>query len=213
MKRETINQIAHTGICLGNDAILAAVDKIRKEFDSAAKNSKSLIEDQFENVVENPEDNANNNEDLELSRAMATSEANIDDKLNESSDEKDTILYSDDDKMPEDSRATPTNEDNESGDEEKEETESEEEIEEEEVEEDDDDQDENISFDEGILAAAPPISDDEESMEVEAEDNESMITTAEEGPKVLHPGFTLCWDNVGKKVTTRHPSQPPPIRI
>ena len=98
MKRETINQIAHTGICFGNDATLAAVDKIRKEFDSAAKNSKSLIEDQFENVVENPEDNANNNEDLELSRAMATSEANIDDELNEPSDEEDTILYSDDDR-------------------------------------------------------------------------------------------------------------------
>lgn len=45
---------------------------------------------------------------------------------------------------------------------------------------------------------------DDGSMEIMAEDNDSNLITAM--PRYLYPGFTLCWDNVGKKVTTLHPS-------
>ncbi|CAG2230471.1 unnamed protein product [Mytilus edulis] len=38
------------------------------------------------------------------------------------------------------------------------------------------------------------------------------IAEIESGPEeveqeIAHPGFTMCWDNVGKKVTTRNPSE------
>lgn len=79
MKREKLSQNAHTGICLGNDATLAAVDKIRNKFDLAAKNCKCLIEDRFRMKVEIPEEDIRNNEDQDVSRAMAASEANIED--------------------------------------------------------------------------------------------------------------------------------------
>ena len=44
--------------------------------------------------------------------------------------------------------------------------------------------------------------DETESMEVVAEDNDSILITAMR--RDFHQVFTLCWDNVGKKVTTRH---------
>ena len=197
-KRETINQIAHTGICLGNDATLSGVDKIRKEFDSAAKNCKSLLQDQLENMVENPEGYIINNEDLALSCVMVISEANIDDELNGLSDEEETVLYSDDDRMPDKVTQLVLKALN-LRIKRRKKTESEGEIEEEEEEENDGYKEENIGFVGDILAAAPPVSDEEESMEVVAEDNDSML-------RDFHPVFTLCWNNVGKNVTIRHPS-------
>lgn len=44
VKRDTKDQLARTAICLGTDATLRAVDKIRLDFDAAAKTCKSLIE-------------------------------------------------------------------------------------------------------------------------------------------------------------------------
>lgn len=36
-----------------------------------------------------------------------------------------------------------------------------------------------------------------------ADINEAIYTSVAQSP--LQPGFTLCWDNVGKKVVSRHP--------
>ncbi|VDI36421.1 Hypothetical predicted protein [Mytilus galloprovincialis] len=50
--------------------------------------------------------------------------------------------------------------------------------------------------------------DDENDDIAEASDNESIHDVSirsETNPK-LQPGFTMCWDNVGKKVTSRHPT-------
>ena len=203
LKRETINQMAHTGICLGNDATLAAVDKIRVEFDLAAKNCKSLIEDQVRNVTEETTI-VSDEDDLELSRAMATSEVNIEDEFNGPSDEE-TILYSDDEGTP--AKKSHTTSDDESDTEQTEELESEDDNEEEEDDEQEDDEDpgeELDDFDDESLIEAPHISGDEESMEVE-EEKENLSIPHDE-TIVHHPGFTLCWDNVGKKVMTRHPT-------
>ena len=71
--------------------------QITVEFDSTAKNCKSLIEDQVRNATEETR-TVSHEDDPELSRAMATSEANIVDEFNGPSDEK-TILYSDDERI------------------------------------------------------------------------------------------------------------------
>ena len=53
------------------------------------------------------------------------------------------------------------------------------------------------------MIKAPHISGDEASTEIEEKEN---LTIPHDEAIVHHPGFPLCWDNVGKKVMTRHPT-------
>ena len=85
LKRETIKQLADTGVCVGYQKWLTTIDNISKEFDATEKRCKSLIEEQNK-VLQNVEQPVE--QDLELSNALAVTAPNIEDE--------DTILFSDD---------------------------------------------------------------------------------------------------------------------
>ena len=264
LKRETIKQLSHTGICVGYEKTLSTVDKISQDFDAAAKRCKVLIEEQA-NVLKNVDHHVD--QDLELSIALAATVPNIEDE--------ETILFSDDE-----SEAWQTEGDRQyfaewqrenhkydnDDDDDIDEDDDGNDVSDDSVNEDDDDEDEinddNIDCSELVVGdtilysdenmdesenavlpseekeEAPQLHLSELSMVLESEDAVSQIVQEEEMPpfhlsfehesvdpvtqpvqeieqsKVLHkslieslqPGFTLCWDNVGKKVVTRHPT-------
>ena len=211
LKRETIKQLAHTGICLGYNATLKAVDKIRDNFDAAANTIKRLLEEELEGDTEGKATSTDKN-DVELSEAIATTSHNIEDEINSPSDyESDgdlnetTLLYSDEEWDGDDiSRRK------------KEDKMEEEDDDIELVEEDDKEFDvgamikeESAHLEAGHEIAGPSNRDGDIPMDIVQVD-ESKGGLIVEQPKYTHelqPGFTLCWDNVGKKVITRHPTQ------
>ncbi|CAC5389595.1 unnamed protein product [Mytilus coruscus] len=158
------------GICKGYGSTLAAIDNIRRDFDSAATSCKREIEEQLTNV----NDISNMtvmDEDMDVSNAVAVTVPNIEDEVNEPSDSDDTISYE-------------YREPNENGSEESESDSTE-------VEDNDEDSE-----------------DDENDGIAEASDNESIydMSIRSDTNPTLQPGFTMCWDNVGKKLTSRHPT-------
>ncbi|CAC5388947.1 unnamed protein product [Mytilus coruscus] len=61
---------------------------------------------------------------------------------------------------------------------------------------------EESSDDSNVIPADEDLSlSDEDIAEIDSETEEVKEQ------KIAHPGFTMCWDNVGKKVTTRNPSE------
>lgn len=178
LNRESIHQLSKMGICVGYATTLSAVDKIRKDFDTTAKICKSNIETQLMANADMSNMTVVWNEDLELSQAVAATVPNIEDEINEPSDNEETILY-----YPE-ARTEGTvssEEDN-----------------------------ENESDNESENESDSGESDKSSSSNENAEDEEIVEDmSVEQQDEHVHPGFTLCWDNVGKKVTSRHPGVAP----
>ena len=177
LKRELLQQLSNIGICVGYMGTLSAIDKIRIDFDSAAVSCKTAIEDQLAQNLDTTNEAA---DDADLSLAIATAVPNIEDEINEQSgDELDeTIPYNQNSDTESEEREDDTELDKECSDQESVEDE-----------EKNTEHDENMSEDDSIL------------MEMEIDPD---ITVEEQ----MHaPGFTLCWDNVGKKVMSRHPTQ------
>ena len=168
LKKETIKQMAHTGICVGYMGTLSAMDTIRKGFDSVAVSCKTEIEQKLATLHDTSiatiayED---------LSVALAAMVPNIEDEINESSDAEVTMIYTDE---SEDDANIENLEDQ--------------------VESNDED-------------SSGSVSDENDEINLlDLEENTSHLndTIPEE---TMVPGFTFCWDNIGKKVTSRHPTQ------
>ena len=215
LKRDTIGQLARTGICLGTDATLRAVDKIRLDFDAAAKTCKSLIENQLQTDILNRQAEVNVEEQLELSTAMAATESNVEEETNAPSDEEETVLYSDDEKMDIENVGQKSSDDGISGSSSEEDDkigagDDDDDDDDHDDGGDDDDDDDDESGNQTVAdidvetALEPELS--EQSMEVIADDEPSFSESEDKEIASVQPGFTLCWDNVGKKVTTRHPT-------
>ena len=181
LKRNVMKQIAHTGICKGYDTTLSILDKIRQGFDSAATTCKIIIEEQHQQ--QNVRRINVTNEDADLSVAIAAVVPNIEDEVNSlSASSQDTIIMNMDDTIPYGMEDT----------------------------DDDDVLDDSLSDhsnSDGIHLSSDDeddISDGDEQSVISHESDEEK----EENPQIdLHPGFSMCWDNVGKKVTSRHPSE------
>jgi len=171
LKRDTIKQLSKMGICKGYEATLAAVDKIRRDFDSAATSCKREIEEQLKHVNDLSNMTILWDENMDVSNALAATVPNIEDEVNEPSDTDDTISY----------EYTEPNADG-SGESENDNTE---------VEDNDEDSNEEENDD-------MPEASDTESV------HDASIQSETSSP--LQPGFTMCWDNVGKKVISRHPT-------
>ncbi|VDI05718.1 Hypothetical predicted protein [Mytilus galloprovincialis] len=181
LKRKLIKQLAHTGICKGYDTTLAAVDNISSDFDSAAVVCKEKIEGQFRNApIAELRQHEAANPDLRI--AMAATMQNIEDEIVEPS-----------------SSTENTKNDNL-----------------------DDNLDDTIPY--GLGESDSDDGGDHEILEESSDDSNVIpsdedlslsdedIAEIESGPEeveqeIAHLGFTMCWDNVGKKVTTRNPSE------
>ncbi|MES9880856.1 MAG: hypothetical protein ABW185_08250 [Sedimenticola sp.] len=168
LKRETIKQLAHTGICMSYAHTLNAVDKIREGFDKAATASKEGVEQSLGMAKEAL---IHQTSELELSVAMANTVPNIEDEVNGPSDAEDNL--EDDANDVSDGEDAHTDDDADAD----------------EVVSDESDEE---CKDGNELEDTPPI--------------ESTITNEPVADEV-HGGFTLCWDNVGKKVISRNPSE------
>ena len=91
LKRETMKQLAHLGLCSGYEATLSAIDRIRAKFDEAAIELKKNMEVALESHVTHPV--TVEEDDHEVSFAMSAS--NVEDEIAYYSDMEETILYSD----------------------------------------------------------------------------------------------------------------------
>ncbi|CAC5386072.1 unnamed protein product [Mytilus coruscus] len=173
LKRNVMKQLAHTGICKGYDTTLSILDKIRQGFDSAATTCKTIIEEQHQQ--QNVKRINVTNEDADLSLAIAAVVPNIEDEVNNlSASSQDTVIINMDDTIPYGMDDT----------------------------DDDDVLDDSLSDhsnSDGIHLSSDDeddISDGEEQRVIPHESDEEK----EENPQIdLHPGFSMCWDNVGKK--------------
>lgn len=91
LKRETIKQLSRLGLCLGYEATLSAIDKIRTDFDSAALKLKADMEEiLFKTKVEEAAEDFDN--DLPLAFSMSLTHDDTQEEI-----ETDTVLYSDND--------------------------------------------------------------------------------------------------------------------
>ncbi|CAC5425927.1 unnamed protein product [Mytilus coruscus] len=182
LKRELIKQLAHTGICKGYDTTLVAVDNISSDFDSAAVVCKEKIEGQFRNapVAELRQHEAAN---PDLRFAMAATMQNIEDEIVEPSSSTENINNDNlDDNLDDTIPYALGESDSDDGDDH-------------EILEESSDDSNVIPVDEDLSLS------DEDIAEIDSETEEV------EEQEIAHPGFTMCWDNVGKKVTTRNPSE------
>ena len=184
LKSETLRQVAKTGLCLGYDSTLKAVDRIREGFDSAAYKCKEALEKDVSVPVQNIGDTSDN---LDTSLAIADSVANIDDEI-VSSEESDT---DNDNNMDVDSELDTEGEEEGETEESEEEGEEEDGDEEEEIESEGEKQIDS-SMEEGFNLLEPMSPETPQNSTEEAQ---------------IHPGFTMCWDNVGKKVISRNPTE------
>ncbi|KAK3102767.1 hypothetical protein FSP39_013804 [Pinctada imbricata] len=169
LKRENLKQMSRTGICMSYDATLAAVDKLRKGFDDAANVCKKSLESALQ--TKHVERVISQDQNMDLSMALAETECNIEDEINEaSSSEEEEIGHS-----------SPV-----------------------EISETNDSSEDSSSEAESHSDSGDTEDDSEEESEMET----SIVSLADTSIDHIsdHPGFTLCWDNVGKKVTTRHPT-------
>ncbi|XP_060559101.1 uncharacterized protein LOC132719356 [Ruditapes philippinarum] len=199
LKRETIKQFSHLGLCAGYERTLKAIDAIRENFDKAAVRLKENIEKSMKEQKQVAEVAS---EDLDLSFALSEGVPNIEDLTFD-----DTILYSDDNEKDSLSSC-------EEGESEVEditdiegtgERGGEEEEDEEEDEEEEDEEEVVVELDEN-----EDIGEEfhEEEIEMEIQEADEFVSNqptniANDAP----PGFTMCWDNVGKKVITRRPTE------
>ncbi|VDI12582.1 Hypothetical predicted protein [Mytilus galloprovincialis] len=159
----------------------------RQGFESAATTCKTIIEKQHQQ--QNVSRINVTNKDADLFVAIAVVVPNIEDEVNNlSASSQDTIIMNMDDTIP--YGMDDTN--------------------------DDDVLDDSLSDhsnSDGIHLSSDDeddISDGEEQAVLPHESDEEK----EENPQIdLHPGFSMCWDNVGKKVTSRHPSETSKISI
>ncbi|CAG2247813.1 unnamed protein product [Mytilus edulis] len=151
-------------------------------FDSAATTCKTIIEEQTSTTKCYTRINVTN-EDGDLSVAIAAVVPNIEDEVNNlSACSQDTIIMNMDDTIPYGMDDTDDNDVL-------------------------DDSLSDHSNSDGIHLSSDDqddISDGEEQAVIPHESDEEK----EENPQIdLHPGFSMSWDNVGKKVTSRHPSE------
>ena len=204
LKRETMKQLSHLGLCAGYEATLSAIDKIRKDFDTAAvrlkENAENALQRRHNPLVIDQEQN-------NLSIDLAALAPNIDDEAGYYSDMEETILYSDMDEsiqLPNTGRESDEDEEDDEVESQGEEDDDREESIEEEDEDDSRTEDEPTdlrTIDEG------GEEDEDEGMEVVMDDSALLEFIGSEDEAEVPPGFTMCWDNVGKKVVTRHPTE------
>ncbi|CAG2203272.1 unnamed protein product [Mytilus edulis] len=177
LKRELIKQLAHTGICKGYDTTLAAVDNISSDFDSAAVVCKEKIEGQFRNA---PIAELWQHEAAypDFRIAMAATMQNIEDEIVEPSTSTENTKNDNlDDTIP---YGLDESDSDDGGDHE--------------ILEESSEDSNVIPSDEDLCRS------DEDIAEIESGHEEVE-------QEIAHPGFTMSWDNVGKKVTTRNPSE------
>ncbi|OWF48543.1 Chromatin modification-related protein png2 [Mizuhopecten yessoensis] len=178
LKKDTLKQVSRTGLCLGYKGTVNAIDKIRHSFDEVARTTKEQLHEQLSAGV--PDQPHVDEDELELSIALSHT-------------------------LPDEEVQLDNEEDSENAEEESDDEDIEDEEEEEVVNEEDDVDLEDI-FQESLddvpeismqldLSGIVPVHDDS--------DTEPDIY---KDAKELHPGFTTCWDNVGKRVITRNPS-------
>lgn len=201
LKRETMSQLSRLGICLGPNATLSAIDRIRSDFDAAALRLKEAMKRCLSPEVQVPEA-----ESPDLSYVLSQTCPNIDEEISElPEDNDDTVLYSEgnetilDISYPEEEMIA----EEETGDDDDE--------------DDDDGDDEDTEGDDRMIEeeeCAGEVKDVEMSAEEDVIETETSykevaeeIKVATDDKEALPLGFTMCWDNVGKKVITRRPNE------
>lgn len=89
LKRDIMRQMARTGISMGYDGTLAALDRIRKDFDKGAMDCKHTLERQLsEGLVENRDIGHDVQADMEASFALADMMPNLEDEIEPNDDEE-----------------------------------------------------------------------------------------------------------------------------
>ena len=182
LKRDMIKQMSKTGLCVGYLSTLRAIDSVRDGFDAAAYKCKEAVENALANIV----DPVANESAADLSVSLAATEGNIEDEVNSPIDSEtdepptEDVVSSEEPPSPLSSSTQSDSED------------------------DDSDEDHASSQDSSVS--------DEEQIRVRSDSVQSANKSDDDVDETLymndtHPGFTMCWDNVGKKVISRHPTE------
>lgn len=177
LKRNVLKQLAHIGVCKGYDTTLNTLDRIRQGFDSAAVKCKEITEEQLQHFHE--ERNEARNEEGGLPFAVAAVVPNIEEEINEpSTSSHDTMILNMDDTIPYEMDDT-----------------------------DEEDLPDSYHSHEGVTLSSGQEDDSSDETGQDLTDSENGEEILEDLPIDNHTGFSMCWDNVGKKVTSRHPSE------
>lgn len=175
---------------------MSAIDKIRSDFDSAALKLKRDIEEAIlhETGAGNLEEEQKDND---LQEALSVSVPNLEDEIVSDPDEEETVLYSDNELAHSVLEEEKSNDDDTDDDDD------------DDYEEEDEEEEEEEEGEEGLPTAMASGDDDDDLMEVSIQDTEH--TVVEKRVSILvskkSNSYTMCWDNVGKKVITRHPTE------
>ena len=222
LKRETLKQISQLGICVGYEATLSAIDSLRADFDSVALKFKADIENMLQNRnVAHSGGNVDDTYTIDLSVSLP----NVDDVIAQYPEMEDTILYSENYEINESMEHTVDDDSDDDDDDDEEEEDdvaaADDVVAPSAVADDDDtaaaaDDDDDNDADDGIddnvnddsnygdITDVLPLEIEGESVEDVAESSAiDQSVSAEMEP----PGFTMCLDNVGKKVISRHPTE------
>ena len=230
LKHETLKQISQLGICVGYEATLSAIDSVRADFDSVALKFKADIENMLQNRnVAHSGGNVDDTYTIDLSVSLP----NVDDVIAQYPEMEDTILYSENYEINESMEHTVDDDSDDDDDDDEEEeddvaaaddvvapsavaddddTAAADDDDTAAADDDDDDNDADDGIDDNVnddsnygdITDVLPLEIEGESVEDVAESSAiDQSVSAEMEP----PGFTMCLDNVGKKVISRHPTE------